>query len=418
MLSLMGEATFVNQTPQPTAKRSLRLAGLGFDYILIAVTTAMVIFGMLMVYSASSVPASQYEQASDYFVKRQILWSVLGLVTILAIIFIGYRQFKRWSVPMIVIMLVMLALVEIVGVTTLGAMRSIFGASVRPSELAKIVIIIYLAVWLDAKQDVLNNITLGLLPLIAILALTGGLIVIQPDLSAGLTIVILGGLMFFLAGGEMRQIAFVIGLTLLAGLLLVTIYSTGAERVKDYLAGLQDITRASDHISHSFEAIISGGIFGKGIGQGSIKSIGLPVAHTDSIFAVVAEETGLVGIFILLVGYFVIGWRGLVIARNAADSFGRLLAAGVTFWLILEAFINIGVMVNLLPNAGNALPFISYGGSSMLTSLAGIGILLSVSRSGQLKKNEGESTFGSVVNLRWRDGRRRVPRSGRPTSTL
>jgi cell division protein FtsW len=188
-------------------------------------------------------------------------------------------------------------------------------------------------------------------------------------------------------------------------------------RVKDFFAGIQDITRASDHISHSFQAIISGGLFGTGIGQGSIKSIGLPVAHTDSIFAVVAEETGLVGIFILLAGYLVIGWRGLVISHNAADPFGRLLAAGITFWILLEAYINIGVMVNLLPNAGNALPFISYGGSSMLTSLIGIGILLSISRGGQQKQHEGETTFGSVVNLRWRDGRRRVPRSGRSSST-
>ena len=134
-------------------------------------------------------------------------------------------------------------------------------------------------------------------------------------------------------------------------------------------------------------------------------------------FAVIAEETGLIGIFVLISGYLVIMWRGLVIAKNAADPFGRLLAAGITFWIMLEAFINIGVMVNLLPNAGNALPFISYGGSSMLTSMAGIGILLSINRGGQQKKQEGENTFGSVVDLRWRDGRRRVSRSGHSEST-
>lgn len=413
----MGQAAFINQTPNPAARRSLRLADLGFDYILIAATTALVIFGLLMVYSASSVPANQYDKASDYFVQRQILWAFMGVVAIAGIVWIGYRNFKRWSVSMILIMLVMLALVQVIGFTSLGAVRSMMGASVRPSELAKIVTIIYVAVWLDSKRDVLHDMTLGLLPLIAILGVTGGLIIIQPDISAGLTIVILGGLMFFLAGGEWRQIAIVILLAFLASILMVTFYATAASRVDDYVAGLKDITQASDHIVHSFEAIVAGGFFGKGIGQGSIKSIGLPVAHTDSIFAVVAEETGLIGILFLLAGYFVIGWRGMVIARDAADPFGRLLAAGITFWLILEAAINIGVMVNLLPNAGNALPFISYGGSSMLTNLAGIGILLSISRSGQQKRHEGETTFGSVVNLRWRDGRRRVPRSGRPTST-
>lgn len=413
----MGDAAFVNQTPRPSVKRSLRLADMGFDYILIAATTALVIFGLLMVYSASPLPSALMDQGSDFFVKRQILWAILGLVAIFGIVLIGYRQFKRWSVLMILGTLALLVLVEIVGFTTLGAERSIFGASVRPSELAKLVIIIYVAVWLDAKREVLNDITLGLLPLVAILGFTGFLIVIQPDLSAALTIIILGGLMFFLAGGAWRQIAMVILATVLAAWILVNIYKTGMVRVTDYFAGIQDITRASNHISHSFQAIIAGGFFGTGIGQGSIKSIGLPVAHTDSIFAVIAEETGLVGIFILLAGYLVIGWRGLVIARNAADPFGRLLAAGITFWILLEAFINIGVMVNLLPNAGNALPFISYGGSSMLTSLIGIGILLSISRGGQQKQHKGETTFGSVVDLRWRDGRRRVPRSGRSSST-
>ena len=413
----MGEAAFVNQTLPRSTRRGLSLGNLRLDFILVGATTAMVLFGLLMVYSASPLPAALMDQSSDYFLKRQILWVLFSLGVIALIILIGYQWLKRLSILMMIFTILTLLLVEIIGNSTLGADRSILGASIRPSELAKLAIIIYVAVWLDAKREVLNNITLGLVPLIVILGVTGFLIVIQPDISAGLTIIFLGGLLFFLAGGEWRQIALVIVLTGLAGWLLVNLYPTGMSRITSFVAGLQDPTLASDHIRHSFQAIISGGIFGSGIGQGSAKFVGLPVAHTDSIFAVIAEETGLIGIFVLISGYLVIMWRGLVIAKNAADPFGRLLAAGITFWIMLEAFINIGVMVNLLPNAGNALPFISYGGSSMLTSMAGIGILLSINRGGQQKKQEGENTFGSVVDLRWRDGRRRVSRSGHSEST-
>jgi cell division protein FtsW len=174
---------------------------------------------------------------------------------------------------------------------------------------------------------------------------------------------------------------------------------------------LQNPNNASDHLIFSFQAIITGGLFGTGIGMSSLKFIGLPVAHTDSIFAVIAEETGLVGMFSLLLAYLVILWRGLSIARRAPDKLGRMLAAGITIWIVLEAFINIGVMVNLFPNAGNALPLISYGGSSLLTTMAGVGILLNIGRSADQKDVEGEQTFGAVVDLRWRNGRRRVSRS-------
>jgi cell division protein FtsW len=283
--------------------------------------------------------------------------------------------------------------------------------------LAKLVVLIYVAVWLDAKSDVLNDISVGLIPLIVILGFNAFLIFVQPDLSAALTVVVIGLIMFFLAGAEWRQIALILAGTVLVGWLLVSVVPIGQARMEQYIAGLQDPTNASDHLIFSFQAIITGGLFGTGIGMSSLKFIGLPVAHTDSIFAVIAEETGLVGMFLLLAAYVVILWRGLSIARRAPDKLGRMLAAGITIWIVLEAFINIGVMVNLFPNAGNALPFISYGGSSLVTTLAGIGILLNIGRSADQSDVEGEQTFGAVVDLRWRNGRRRVSRSVRAAST-
>ena len=412
----MGEAAFINQDVNRRAARSLSLGRFGLDYILLGVTIALVLFGLLMVYSAGPLTAAQMGESPDFFVIRQIVWAVIGVVGIIGMLLIDYHILRRFSVIMMLVSLALLVFVEIISNPTFGAIRSLLGASVRPSELAKLVIIIYVAVWLDAKRDVLNDITLGLLPLIGILGITAFLIIIQPDISAALTIVVLGGILFFLAGGEWRQIALVIVITLILGGLLVLLYPTGQVRVTTFISGVVDTTQASDHIRHSFSAIISGGIFGTGIGQGSAKYIGLPVAHTDSIFAVIAEETGLIGIFLLILAYLVILWRGLHIARNAPDNFGRLLAAGITFWILLEAFLNIGVMVNLLPNAGNALPFISYGGSSLLVILLGVGILLNISRSSNQKQEEGDKTFGTLVDLRWRDRRRGVSRVVRPTN--
>lgn len=413
----MGASDFVNSRLPRSVRGGLDFSRLNIDIPLLGIMIALVVFGFLMVYSASPLPSALMGVSADYFVKRQILWALLGAAFIAVMLVIDYHWLKRLSVLMMLGTLGMLLVVEVFGSATLGADRSILGASIRPSELAKLVTIIYVAVWLDAKRDVLNDITFGLIPLIGMLAIMGFLIVIQPDLSAGLTIIVLGGLLFFLAGGEWRQLAFVILVTLVVLWILVQIYPTGMRRITEFIAGLQDPTKASDHIKHSFQAIIGGGIFGTGIGQGSAKYIGLPVAHTDSIFAVVAEETGLVGVLALIAAYVGVLWRGLKIAQNAPDHFGRILAAGITFWILLEAFLNIGVMVNLLPNAGNALPFISYGGSSLLTAMTGIGILLSISRKSDQKQAEGENTFASVVDLRWRDRRRRVSRSVRSANS-
>ncbi len=255
-----------------------------------------------------------------------------------------------------------------------------FSGSVRPSELAKLVTIIYVSVWLTAKSEVLNDITLGLFPLMFILGITGGLILIQPDLSAALTVVMLGGILFFLAGGEWRQIALTMAVAGLLGWLIVNIYPTGIDRIRYYLDGLRNLLNASYHVQRSLEAIINGGIFGVGIGHSSTKFTGLPVAPTDSIFAVIAEETGLIGTGFVILAYVVFLWRGLAIARRAPDKLGALLASGITIWIVIEAMLNMAVMVNLLPQAGNALPLISYGGSSLTITLAAIGILMNISR--------------------------------------
>jgi cell division protein FtsW len=190
--------------------------------------------------------------------------------------------------------------------------------------------------------------------------------------------------------------------------------------VASFLAGLQDPTNASYHVQRSFEAVIKGGIFGVGLGQADTKLTGLPFAPTDSIFAVVAEELGLFGSLLLMSLYAVLVWRGLVIARRAPDMLGTLLASGITFWIGMEALINMTVMVGLMPFAGNALPFISAGGSNLVSTLSAVGIILNISRqSGEkLKKEEDDRrSFGAVIDLRRGNGRRSVPRPRRARRT-
>jgi cell division protein FtsW len=383
------------------------------DWILVGIITGLTLFGLLMVYSAGPKFAIGIGSPTDFFLKRQILWAGVGVLAAVILNLIDYHFYKRVTVIMLFATLALLVAAVILADTTLGSNRSIFSGSIRPSELAQLVAIIYISVWLNAKRDVLNDITLGLFPLMLILGITGGLVLIQPDLSAGLTVVIMGGILFYLAGGAWRQIAPTLVIALIILWIVVNIYPTGMRRITEYLSGLHNPLNASYHVQRSLESIINGGIFGVGIGHGSTKFTGLPVAPTDSIFAVIAEETGMIGSGIVILAYILLLWRGLQIARNAPDFLGSLLASGLTIWIILQAWLNISAMVNLLPQAGNALPLISYGGSNLTMTLAGVGILLNISRSSSKSKSTQGGGFGAVVDLRWRDRRRSVSRYGR-----
>ncbi|MEW5941568.1 MAG: FtsW/RodA/SpoVE family cell cycle protein, partial [Chloroflexota bacterium] len=281
--------------------------------------------------------------------------------------------------------------------------------------LAKLVSVIYLSVWLYAKRKDLNHVGFGLLPLSVILGIVGGLILVQPDLSAAGTVLLMGGLLFFLAGGDLKQILLMLLAAGAVAWLVAQFSATGQERLRDFLLGLKDPTQASYHVLRSFEAIVQGGLFGAGLGNSQSKMTGLPVPPTDSIFAVIVEELGVVGAIFLMALYGMLIWRGLVIARRAPDMLGTLLASGLVMWLGMEALINMAVMVGLMPFAGNALPFVSAGGSSLTVSLAAVGILMNVSRQrGEMTEQDDEwRSFGAVVDLRWRNRRRRVPRPRR-----
>jgi len=229
-------------------------------------------------------------------------------------------------------------------------------------------------------------------------------------------VLIMGGLLFFLAGGDLKQIVVLLVAALVVGWIVVQLSPTGQQRVGDFVTGIKDPMQASYHVRRSFEAVVKGGLIGVGVGRSETKLLGLPVPPTDSIFAVVVEELGLLGAIALIGLYAMLVWRGMVIARRAPDMLGTLLASGMALWIGIEALINMAVMVGLMPFAGNALPFISAGGSNLVTSLAAIGILLNVSRQTSVTVEEGNEwrSFGAVVDLRWRNRRRRVSGAGRP----
>jgi cell division protein FtsW len=386
------------------------------DLPFILIVVCLIAIGLLAVYSSSWAYSEYVYNTPNHIIGRQILWVLLGLAIASALTFLDYHIVSRWAVIMMGVTLIALVVVLMApgNAGTLG--RNLFGNSVQPSELAKLVIVIYLSVWLNAKQDVIDQFAIGLVPVIMILGITAGLIMIQPDVSAALTIFILGGLLFFFAGGKFRQI---LALILLAGAVgwVVIQLSGKMGRITDYITGLQDLNKASYHVKRSLEAIIRGGFFGVGIGNSITKYTGLPVPWTDSIFSVITEETGLVGASVVVSLYMFFLWRGMEIARRAPDLLGKLLASGMTIWVTVEAMINIGVLINLMPFAGNALPLISLGGSSLVSTMIAVGIILNISRAAvEEKAAPVERTYSAVSDLRRRNGRRRVSRDGHSAS--
>jgi cell division protein FtsW len=414
----MGTESFVHvradsgPVRQGAPAKSYRSKRLGFDVPLLLVVIALILFGMLMVYSASADYSFQIYGSPAYIFMRQLRWMGIGCLVMIILALLDYHMWKKLALWLMAGAIFLLIAVLIIQDARLGSVRSLFRGSVQPSELAKFGIVIYLSVWLHNRRDMLRNIYLAMLPLSVIMGVVGGLIALQPDLSAVVTIGLLGTLMFFLAGGSLKHFLFMMAIGVLVGTFVLRsgFFPSGPDRVDSFLAGLKDPLQYSEHVRRSLEAFMKGGWFGVGIGKSQTKLNGLPFPHTDSIFAVVGEETGVLGSGLLVILYMVLMWRGWSIARKAPDGLGMLLCGGLTFWLALEALINMLVMVGLLPFAGNALPFISSGGSNLMVVMASVGIILNISRMAEKSKLHEEKGINAVVNLRGGDRRRRVSR--------
>lgn len=411
----MGERALDRPQIKPQATSKLRrrnyVATLPVDVPLLLIISSLLVVGMLMVYSSSWDASLLIKQPTTFVFSRQVVFVAVGIMVALVLSVIDYHVYGKVVVLMMLGVVVILLSVLIFGDIRYNSQRTLFNGSVQPGELAKMGIIIYLSFWLSGRKEELKSIKDGFIPLLLIISVVAGLIIAQPDISAAGTIAILGVLLYYVAGGDWKQLLLIMVGGIAVGFLVYKVMPTAQARIHQLIDGMNDPMQSSYHIQRTYEAIIKGRIFGVGLGQATTKFTGLPLAHTDSIFAVIVEETGLLGAFIVMGLYAGMVWRGMVIARRAPDQLGALLAFGLLTWIGLEAIINVAVIAGLFPFAGNSLPLISAGGSSMLTTMAAIGIAMNVARQGVTKESAERSQQNATVDLRWRDGRRRVPRT-------
>ncbi|MGB9521721.1 MAG: FtsW/RodA/SpoVE family cell cycle protein, partial [Anaerolineales bacterium] len=408
-----------NKSWNDPSKNSAKRVYLRLDLPLIIAAVALLLFGLIMVYSASADLSFYISKdrsiLSIYSIfLRQLFALIIALVTAPLVVLVDYHAWKKFIIPIVGVVILLLIAVLFFGENRYGARRGLFGGAYQPSELAKFITVVYVAVWLDSRKESVKDINMGLFPLVMILAIMSGFILLQPDYSAVLTIIVIGAMLFFLAGADWKEILILVFGVVVLGIIIVLTTHTGRARVLGWFQGVSDPTLAPYQVQRSLEAFYKGGIFGVGLGNSVTKGTGLPTPQSDSIFAIIGEELGLIGTIFLIGLYLTILWRGLAISQRAPDHLGRLLAAGMTLWIVMEAFINMAQIVNLMPFTGNALPFISAGGSNLVVSVFAIATVLNVAiRSGESKESNND-LFAKIVDLRRGDRRRRVSRPRRP----
>lgn len=359
------------------------------DFIIFFAVIALLAIGVVMVYSSSAVSAYVNFQDSYYFLKRQIIWVTLGLLAMILTMNIDYHAWRKLAKPVMLVTIVLLILVLIPGMGRVvnGARRWLgFGSLyMQPSEIAKLSMVLFCASSLALRQDRITSFVKGVLPQLLVLLVVFGLILKEPDLGTALAI---GGTVFvllFTAGAKISHLVS-LGVAGVSGIIAAIIVEP--YRMKRLLAFSDPWADPLDtgyHIIQSLYAIGSGGLFGVGLGRSREKFLYLPEPHTDFIFAILGEELGFIGTITVIILFFLFAWRGLKVAISAPDIFGSLMAAGLTTMIIIQALMNIAVVTASMPVTGIPLPFLSFGGSALIFTLSGVGILLNISRYVNLK---------------------------------
>jgi cell division protein FtsW len=362
------------------------------------VTIALTLVGLVMVFSASAVLADQKHQDSWHFVKRQLVWLALGLVFLHVMSRVDYVWWKRLALPLLglITALLVMALIPSIGVMRNGARRwlDLRVISIQPAEMAKLIGVIYLAAYLAKKEDRLQHFSTGLLPVLLVIGVLSGLILLEPDLG---TVVVLGlvmGGLLFVGGARLSHLSTLALSAVPIGLALVLTSGYRRQRLMAFLEPWRDASDTGFQITQSFLAFGSGGLFGVGLGEGKQKLFFLPEAHTDFVLALVGEGMGFVGTGIIVLFFALFVLRGFQISTRARIPFGRYLGIGITTLIGIQALINACVVTGLLPTKGLTLPFVSYGGSSLVISLTGVGILLNISRDRQAGREETSRQSG------------------------
>jgi cell division protein FtsW len=353
---------------------------------MLATVAALCAFGLVMVFSSSEVSGYlEYGNASYYF-QRQIIWLVLGAVLGLLALGFDYHRLRGLAPigAVVVVALLVLVLVPHIGVVRNGARRwfGVGSVTFQPAEAAKIVAVVYLARWLEKSTDRVRSLRRGLLPFLAMLGGLVGLVLLEKDLGTSAILAAIAVAMFLVAGARWRHLVAVLAMAVGAMAVLIKLEPYRYSRMLTYLNPWADSLNTGFQGVQSVLALGSGGLLGVGLGNSIQKYQWLPEAHTDFIFAIIGEELGLVGTVLVLLLFCFLAYRGYRAALRAPDTFGLLLATGITTWLIFQAFVNMAAVTLTLPTTGIPLPFISFGGSSLSVSLAAVGLLLNISAQG------------------------------------
>lgn len=351
------------------------------DLILLACVLALTLFGLVMVYDASVAQAFQTFGDKYYFIKQQLIWVVLGFISLTFFSFFNYRYLRQFATSAFLIsaLLILLVFIPGLGVNAGGAHRwlKVFGFTIQPAELIKLSSVIFFAALFE-RRDSLKP----FLVVVGFVVLVIGLF--QRDLGSAIVYFITSLGMFYVSGAPTKYFLSLVPLSIIGGIFFILSSGYRKQRVLAFLDPFTDPQGFSYHISQVLIALGSGGIFGLGLGQSRQKYNFIPEVTTDSIFSIVGEELGFVGCLFLISLLTFLIYRGFKIAQNCTDPFGKLLASGLTIWLATQACVNLAAMVSLVPLTGVPLPFISYGGSALLGNLTAVGILLNISRSQRL----------------------------------
>jgi cell division protein FtsW len=346
-------------------------------------TLALICVSVVMVYSASAVMALERYDQPYLFVTKQVMWVAVGVALMYLVMRVDYRSYRDDRVVWALLAMVTLLLVAVMFSPRVNGTRRWFavgGLGIQPSELAKLAVILFTAVFLERRMHRINELGYALLPIGLVVSTIAFLILIEPDFGTAVSIIGVVAVMVFAAGLSYRYILGVALFTLPALYVVMMSASYRSDRIWSFINPWKDPLGTGFQIIQSLIAIGTGGVFGKGLMAGVQKLFYLPEPHTDFIYSVIAEETGLVGSLLILACFGIICWRGLRASSLAPDGFGSFLALGITMMVVLQAFVNISVVLSLLPTKGIPLPLVSAGGSSLLINLVGVGVLLNISQ--------------------------------------
>jgi cell division protein FtsW len=398
----------VNRTPVKSRPGALRRERHQADYVILVVVVALTAIGILMVYSSSALKGYLSQDADTFAtVGPQIQWAILGFVAMALMMRVDYRYLRLASVPMYVIAIALLALVFVpsLNIEVGGSARWLklpILPAIHPAEFAKLAMVVYLAHWFAKRGTGIRGFWSGTVPFLVIVAPIAVLVFKEPDLGTTMVITLTAFTMFFVAGANLIHLA-VMTSGVAIGMILVGLRGYQLERIRVWQNPWLDRLGEGFHTVQGLLALGIGGLLGTGLGE---RRVFVPNAFNDFIFAEVGQEFGMIGAIVVITLFLLLAYSGVRVALAAPDTFGALLAAGITAWLCLQAFINIGVVVALLPITGITLPFISAGGSSLIISFAAVGILLSISRE---TVDKGTWNDDATSDRGRRDGRAHLP---------